>query len=86
MNFYIFLIIVILLILLIRLFFQKIKKLNRSIYKNLENNPKLITNCYDQHIRRLNKYRESNYKGTSFYISSKGGIYYYSKKKVRIYI
>jgi len=52
----------------------------------LESNPNLATKDYDQHIRRLNKFRNSNYKGTTYYFSKKGGLYYYSKNNVRIYI
>ena len=52
----------------------------------LESNPNLVTKDYDQHIRRLNKFRNSNYKGTTYYFSKKGGVYYYSKNNVRIYI
>ena len=52
----------------------------------LENNPVLITEDYDQHIRRLNKFRNSNYKGVNYFFTKKGGLYYYSKNKVRIYL
>ena len=59
-------------------------------YKNkfeiIENNPSLLTKDYDQHIRRLNLFRSSNYKGITYYFSKKGGLYYYSKDNVRIYI
>ena len=52
----------------------------------LEFNPELKTDDHDQHIRRLNKFRKSNYKGVVYYFSKKGGLYYYSKNNVRIYI
>ena len=52
----------------------------------LEFNPELKTDDHDQHIRRLNKFRKSNYKGVIYYFSKKGGLYYYSENKVRIYI
>ncbi len=64
-----------------------------NFYKNskykfeiIESNPNLTTNDYNQHVRRLNKFRSSNYKGTTYYFSKKGGLYYYSKNNVRIYI
>jgi len=64
-----------------------------SYYKNsknkfeiIENNPSLLTNDYDQHVRRLNIFRSSNYKGITYYFSKKGGLYYYSKDNVRIYM
>ena len=52
----------------------------------LEFNPELKTDDHDQHIRRLNKFRKSNYKGVIYYFSKKGGLYYYSENNVRIYI
>ena len=52
----------------------------------IENNPSLLTKDYDQHIRRLNIFRNSNYKGITYYFSKKGGLYYYSKDNVRIYV
>ncbi len=64
-----------------------------NFYKNskykfeiLESNPCLTTTDYDQHVRRLNKFRSSNYKGITYYFSKKGGLYYYSKNNVRIYM
>tara|TARA_Y100000589_G_C27101887_1_gene608422 strand:- start:854 stop:1060 length:207 start_codon:yes stop_codon:yes gene_type:complete len=51
-----------------------------------EVNPELMTEDHDQHIRRLNKYRKSNYKGVIYYFSKKGGLYYYSENNVRIYL
>ena len=55
-------------------------------FEIIENNPSLNTMDLDQHIRRLNKFRTSNYKGLTYYFSKKGGLYYYSKDNVRIYI
>ena len=52
----------------------------------IENNPSLLTKDYDQHVRRLNIFRSSNYKGITYYFSKKGGLYYYSKDNVRIYM
>ena len=64
-----------------------------NFYKNsknkfaiIENDPSLLTRDYDQHLRRLNTFRSSNYKGITYYFSKKGGLYYYSKDNVRIYI
>ena len=58
----------------------------KIIKENLENNPKLITYSHDQHIRRLNRFRESNYKGIIYYLGPKGGLFFYSKNGVRIYL
>ena len=61
-------------------------KTSKSKFDVIESNPGLITTDYDQHVRRLNKFRSSNYKGITYYFSKKGGLYYYSKNNVRIYI
>ena len=71
---------------MIGIYFYKDKKNKKLIYDHLEENPSLITYCHNQHIRRLNKFRESNYKGISYYLGPKGGIYFYSKNNVRIYL
>ena len=55
-------------------------------FEIIENNPSLSTKDYDQHVRRLNIFRSSNYKGITYYFSKKGGLYYYSKENVRIYM
>ena len=61
-------------------------KISKKQFDFLERNPGLTTTNYDQHVRRLNKFRSSNYKGITYYFSKKGGLYYYSKNNVRIYI
>ena len=58
----------------------------KNKFEIIENNPSLLTNDYDQHVRRLNIFRNSNYKGITYYFSKKGGLYYYSKDNVRIYV
>ena len=60
-------------------------KNSKSKFEILEKNPSLLTKDYDQHVRRLNKFRSSNYKGITFYFSKKGALYYYTKDNVRIY-
>ena len=75
---------VVFLIFIIRFFLKKYNFLKKI--QILEFNPELKTDDHDQHIRRLNKFRKSNYKGVVFYFSKKGGLYYYSKNNVRIYI
>ena len=64
----------------------KDKKNTKNKFEILESNPSLATTNYDQHVRRLNKFRTSNYKGITYYFSKKGGLYYYSKNNVRIYM
>ena len=61
-------------------------KKSKNKFEIIENNPSLMTKDYDQHVRRLNIFRSSNYKGITYYFSKKGGLYYYTKEKVRIYI
>ena len=61
-------------------------KNSKNKFEKIENNPSLLTKDYDQHVRRLNIYRSSNYKGITYYFSKKGGLYYYSKDNVRIYV
>ena len=61
-------------------------KNSKNKFKIIEINPSLMTRNYDQHVRRLNKFRSSNYKGITYYFSKKGGLYYYSKNNVRIYV
>ncbi len=61
-------------------------KNSNNKYEIIEKNPSLLTKDYDQHVRRLNIFRSSNYKGITYYFSKKGGLYYYSKENVRIYV
>ena len=61
-------------------------KYSKNKFEIIENNPSLSTKDYDQHVRRLNIFRSSNYKGITYYFSKKGGLYYYSKDNVRIYL
>ena len=67
-------------------FLFKYYKNSKNKFKIIENNPSLLTKDYDQHVRRLNIFRSSNYKGITYYFSKKGGLYYYSKNNVRIYL
>ena len=61
-------------------------KSSKNKFKTIESNPNLLTKDYEQHVRRLNKFRNSNYKGITYYFSKKGGLYYYSENNVRIYM
>ena len=66
--------------------FIRNRRLAKKKYEIIEKNPNLLTKDYDQHVRRLNIFRSSNYKGITYYFSKKGGLYYYSKDNVRIYM
>ena len=76
----------ILCIVFVRSFVFNFYKSSKNRFEIIESNPNLLTKDYDQHVRRLNKFRSSNYKGITYYFSKKGGIYYYSKDNVRIYM
>ena len=67
-------------------FLLRFYKNSKNKFEIIENNPNLSTKDYDQHVRRLNIFRSSNYKGITYYFSKKGGLYYYSKDNVRIYV
>ena len=67
-------------------FLFKYYKNSKNKFETIEKNPILLTKDYDQHIRRLNIFRSSNYNGITYYFSKKGGLYYYSKDNVRIYL
>ena len=67
-------------------FFHNFYENSKSEFEIIENNPSLLTKDYDQHVRRLNIFRISNYKGITYYFRKKGGLYYYSKDNVRIYV
>ena len=62
------------------------RKNSNKKYEIIEKNPSLLTKDYEQHVRRLNIFRRSNYRGITYYFTKKGGLYYYSKNNVRIYI
>ena len=67
-------------------FLLRYYKNSKNKFEIIEKNPSLLTKDYDQHIRRLNIFRSSNYNGKTYYFSKKGGLYYYSKDNVRIYV
>ena len=79
------LLIVVILVLVVYFLFKYYKN-SKNKFEIIENNPNLLTKDYDQHLRRLNIFRFSNYKGITYYFSKKGGLYYYSKDNVRIYM
>ena len=81
----IYLLTILFLIFIVR-FFLNYYKSSKKKYEIIEKNPSLLTKDYDQHVRRLNIFRSSNYKGITYYFSKKGGLYYYSKDNVRIYM
>ena len=53
--------------------------------KELEFNPDISTDNWDLHKLRLEKFRRSQYKGLTFFVSSENRIYYLSEKGSKVY-
>ena len=90
---FLFLLILVLFILTFFLFgidkFLK-KKLTKNIFykpenKEVEFNPDLSTNNWDLHKLRLEKFKRSQYKGLTFFVSSENRIYYLSEEGDKVY-
>ena len=86
MTYLLTIILIIVFLVFVVYFLFKYYKNSKNKFEIIENNPSLLTKDYDQHVRRLNIFRISNYKGITYYFSKKGGLYYYSKDNVRIYV
>ena len=53
--------------------------------KQQEFNPDINTNNWELHKKRLEKFRRSQYKGLTFFVTQEGKIYYLSDKKTKVY-
>ena len=53
--------------------------------KEQEFNPDISTDNWDLHILRLDKFRRSQYKGLTFFVSSENRIYYLSEEGDKVY-
>ena len=53
--------------------------------KEQEINPDISTDNWDLHKLRLEKFRRSQYKGLTFFVSSENRIYYLSEKGAKVY-
>ena len=53
--------------------------------KEQEFNPDISTDNWDLHKHRLDKFRRSQYKGLTFFISSENRIYYLSEQGDKVY-
>jgi len=53
--------------------------------KEQEFNPDISTDNWDLHKYRLDKFRRSQYKGLTFFISSENRIYYLSEEGYKVY-
>ena len=93
-----FFIIVFLVILLVSFFYsRRAKRLARKkiifpsslaslpSLKQQEINPDISIDDWDLHKLRLKKFRRSQYKGLTFFVSSENRIYYLSEKGDKIY-
>ena len=66
------------------------KKLTKKFFykpenKELELNPDINTLNWDLHKLRLDKFKRSQYKGLTFFVSSENRIYYLSEKGDKVY-
>ena len=53
--------------------------------KEEEFNPDISTDNWDLHKLRLEKFRRSQYRGLTFFVSSENRIYYLSEKGDKVY-
>ena len=53
--------------------------------KEQEFNPDISTDNWDLHKLRLDKFRRSQYKGLTFFVSSENKIYYLSEEGKKVY-
>ena len=53
--------------------------------KEQEFNPDISTDNWDLHKLRLDKYKRSQYKGLTFFVSSENRIYYLSEEGDKVY-
>jgi len=53
--------------------------------KEQEFNPDISTENWDLHKLRLNKFKRSQYKGLTFFVSSENKIYYLSEEGDKVY-
>ena len=64
---------------------KEITALHIPCLKEQEFNPDISTDNWDLHKYRLNKFRRSQYKGLTFFISSENRIYYLSEEGDKVY-
>ena len=58
---------------------------NVPFLKEQEFNPDVSTDNWDLHKLRLNKFKRSQYKGLTFFLSSENRIYYLSEDGDKVY-
>ena len=57
----------------------------KPFLKDQEFNPDISTDNWDLHKLRLDKFRRSQYKGLTFFISSENKVYYLSEEGDKVY-
>ena len=62
-----------------------IRKTYVPFFKEQEFNPDISTDNWDLHKLRLDKFRRSQYKGLTFFVSSENRIYYLSEEGDKVY-
>ena len=62
-----------------------ISKPNISFLEEQKFNPDISTDNWDLHKNRLKKYRRSQYKGLTFFVSTENKIYYLSEEGDKVY-
>ena len=62
-----------------------ISSANVPFLKEQELNPDISTDNWDLHKLRLDKFRRSQYKGLTFFVSSENKIYYLSEEGDKVY-
>ena len=64
---------------------KRISSTYLSLLKEQEFNPDISTDNWDLHKLRLDKFRRSQYKGLTFFVSSENRIYYLSEEGDKVY-
>ena len=82
-------------LLLALFFYSKTKKIsakkstitppNKPLLKQQEFNPDISTDNWDVHKLRLEKFKRSQYKGLTFFLSAENRIYYLSEEGDKVY-
>ena len=94
--FLILLLLIVFFVLLFLLFFYSKRKKNLDkkpsisptyvpFLKEQEFNPDISTDNWDLHKLRLDKFKRSQYKGLTFFVSSENRIYYLSEEGDKVY-
>ena len=64
---------------------RTISPTNVPFLKEQEFNPDISTDNWDLHKLRLDKFKRSQYKGLTFFVSSENRIYYLSEEGDKVY-